>query len=415
MNATHFSNWQRRMENPFHLRKLSARLAWCGGNLSARDALSLQGFGFTRVCCLLKDFLMRSFSFLIFVLLTILCWGMYGPVLHEGQALLGEPGKLSRLKPFLCVGIAYFFIAVVFPLMKIPSEGSGQWTVSGSVLSFVAGAIGALGALGIILAFMFGGSPIFVMPLVFGCAPVINTLVTMIMGRSFGQASLAFFLGILVVAIGGAGVMYFKPTAKHAVATTSSAESEAQATTTSSEEPAAETAHKPDSKPATNLTMVVASIVLTALCWGAYGPILHKGQAKMGGSRLRPFLLVGLAYFVVAVALPLILQAFLPPDPGAWNMSGTLWSLIAGAIGAIGALGIIYAFNFGGKPIYVMPLVFGGAPVVNTLYATTAGQLFDQITLPFYISLFLVMVGAVVVLTCAPRPQPKQPPQPELT
>ena len=35
--------------------------------------------------------------------------------------------------------------------------------------------------------------------------------------------------------------------------------------------------------------------------------------------------------------------------------------------GAIGALGIILAFNFGGKPVYVMPLVFGGAPVITTL------------------------------------------------
>ena len=156
---------------------------------------------------------------------------------------------------------------------------------------------------------------------------------------------------------------------------------------------------------------MIASIALTALCWGSYGPVLHKGQAKMGGSRLRPFLFVGLAYFVIAVALPLLLQSYLPPDPGTWNFPGIAWSLAAGAAGAIGALGIIYAFNFGGKPIYIMPLVFGGAPVINTLTSTIADQTYNQLEWPFYISLFLVIAGAVTVLTTAPRGKPK--PQPE--
>ena len=360
---------------------------------------------------------MRSFSFLFFVLLTVLCWGVYGPALHQGQALLGEAGQLSRIRPFLCVGIAYFFVAVVFPLIKIPSEASGNWAIRGVLLSFFAGTIGALGALGIILAFMFGGSPIFVMPLVFGCAPVINTLVTMAMGRSFRQASLTFFLGILVVAIGGAGTMYFKPSTKHATPVETSKTESSDNTSTDDGGPDA-TASDGDEhngtdsakpKSPANLPLVIASIILTALCWGAYGPILHKGQAMMGGSRLRPFLLVGLAYFVVAVILPMVLQPLLPPDPGGWNTAGTIWSLVAGAIGAIGALGIIYAFNFGGKPIYVMPLVFGGAPVVNTLYSITSKNLFDEVTPQFYVCLSLVVLGAVVVLTCAPRPKPKPP------
>ncbi len=34
--------------------------------------------------------------------------------------------------------------------------------------------------------------------------------------------------------------------------------------------------------------------------------------------------------------------------------------------GALGALGIILAINFGGNPIYVAPLVFGSAPVINS-------------------------------------------------
>lgn len=406
---------------------------------------------------------MRGFSFLFFVALTILMWGIYGPVLHVGQEALGDGERLSRWNPFICVGVAYFLIAVVYPVFMIPRETQGKWSPSGIFWSFFAGTIGAIGALGIILAFIFGGSPVFIMPLVFGFAPVINTVVTMSMSRTIRQASTVFYLGVLVVAIGGAGVMVFKP--KPPVKTTMAVNTVQEESTTQQEatkdqeatenpttppasdpkEPEKTTTEDNPTKDATangksdegnageptppdavpqanptddisetvkpkterNLFWMICSIALTALCWGSYGPVLHKGQAKMGGSRLRPFLFVGLAYFVIAVALPLMLQNYLPPDPGQWNLNGILWSLAAGAAGAVGALGIIYAFNFGGKPIYIMPLVFGGAPVVNTLTSTIADQTYNQLEWPFYISLFLVIAGAVTVLTTAPRGKPK--------
>lgn len=360
---------------------------------------------------------MRGFTFLLFVVLTILSWGIYGPVLHEGQEALGDGVKLARWTPFICVGVAYFIIAVVYPLIMIPKEAKGNWSPSGAFWSFFAGAVGAIGALGIILAFMFGGTPVFIMPLVFGFAPVINTIVTMLMARTIKQASLVFYLGVLVVAIGGAGVMFFKPKppAKTAMIVNTNQEEEATGETSSEvkTDSASELASGDDEKDQGNFLWMVGSVVLTALCWGAYGPVLHKGQAKMGGSRLRPFLFVGLAYFAIAVALPLVLQSVLPPDPGELNTTGIVWSLAAGAAGAIGALGIIYAFHFGGKPLFIMPLVFGGAPVVNTMTSTIASQSLGQLTYPFYFSLFLVIAGAVTVLTNAPRNKPK--PQPEIT
>src|SRR5262249_2838835 len=118
-------------------------------------------------------------------------------------------------------------------------------------------------------------------------------------------------------------------------------------------------------------------VAFTALCWGTYGPVLHKGQAAMAGSRLRPFLCVGLAYVLVAVLIPFALLG--PEARGGWPVehpTGILFSLAGGAAGALGALGIILAFNFGGKPVYVMPLVFGGAPVVGTIIglAMTASE-----------------------------------------
>ncbi len=160
---------------------------------------------------------------------------------------------------------------------------------------------------------------------------------------------------------------------------------------------------------AKELFAIVGAITLTACCWGCYGPVLHRGQSAMGGSRLRPLLCVGLAYFLIAVIVPsLVLLSW--QEPGGWTWGGSVWSLVAGTAGAVGALGIIMAFNYGGRPIYVMPLVFGGAPIINTITSVLPpalrGQDISDIGPWFYLSLLLVAAGAVIVLLFAPRPRP---------
>ena len=378
---------------------------------------------------------MRSFGFLAFVFITFICWGIYGPVLHQGQDGMGVPGQKSSLRPFVCVGIAYFLIAVLYPAIVLVTKGEkGHWTLFGFIWSFIAGAVGAVGALGIIMAFKLGGKPVYVMPLVFGFAPVVNTIVTGLMSRTIKQASLLFYLGVLIVAVGAAGVMYFKPTGKIKKAELESnlfllhAETENSEDDSSEEEKLsaeenkglpteAKSSDKTNSDKNDNYFWVFASVAATALCWGAYGPVLHSGQAQMGGSRLRPFLCVGLAYFAIAVVIPFFLMGrFNEPGPESsiWFNSGMSWSLLAGAAGAIGALGIIYAFNFGGKPIFVMPLVFGIAPVVNTFTEIVTKSLYESIPLTFYLSLTLVILGAIMVLICAPRGK-KPVPQKEIS
>lgn len=341
---------------------------------------------------------------------------------------MGEPLQPSSLRPFICVGMAYFLIAVVVPIAWLKSRGEkGKWTLPGLVWSLAAGAAGAIGALGITLAFKSRGNPVYVMPLVFGLAPVVNTFVTMLMTRTIKEAGPVFFAGVIVVALGGAGVMFFKPVAKNvSVEHESSDESKIAVTLmqTASDKkerwPAegyisVEKLRELDSgKPyklylkkqpltANQKLMVFLSIAVTALCWGSYGPVLHKGQLKMAGSRLRPLLCVGLAYFGIAVVIPFILLNGGMDEAGAWNFGGVTWSLIAGAAGAIGALGIIMAFNFGGKPIFVMPLVFGVAPVVNTFITVTSEGTGSQLSVPFFVSLLLVIAGAVTVLLFAPK------------
>jgi hypothetical protein len=137
--------------------------------------------------------------------------------------------------------------------------------------------------------------------------------------------------------------------------------------------------------------------------------MLHIGQAKMKGSRLRPFLCVGIAYFLIAVLIPLALIYSRASDQGNWTVTGMTWSFVAGIAGAIGALGVILAFNAGGKPFYVMPLIFGFAPVINTFISLTERGMWGQVQPLFWVSLLVVITGAVTVLITAPKPATKQP------
>ena len=365
-----------------------------------------------------------------FIGLTILCWGMYGPTMHAGQGAM----EGASLRPFICVGFAYFLIAVVVPMaiLKTRDDG-GRWTRAGVTWSLFAGALGAMGALGIIMAFKFRGNPVFVMPLVFGLAPVVNTFVTMFLSKTYKDAGPLFFLGLVLVAIGAAGVLFFKPAAKNVridehengaiVVTLTEVHGGARETHSWEARNLRDLRENPElsrayalynrKKPLdfSEFLMILLSVAMTALCWGSYGPTLHKGQAHSGGSRLRPFVCVGMAYFAMAVVIPLlVLGAW--NEPGSWTPSGIFWSLGAGAVGAIGALGVIMAFNSGGKPIFVMPFVFGGAPVMNTFVTIVGEGTFSQITPSFLVALAMVIAGAVTALVFVPKGPPPGAPAP---
>jgi hypothetical protein len=58
----------------------------------------------------------------------------------------------------------------------------------------------------------------------------------------------------------------------------------------------------------------------------------------------------------------------------------------------------------------VMPLVFGGAPVVNTFVSVTQAGQWGQLHAMFYAGLIVVVAGAVTVLIFAPKPAPHHPP-----
>jgi hypothetical protein len=139
-----------------------------------------------------------------------------------------------------------------------------------------------------------------------------------------------------------------------------------------------------------------------ALCWGVYGPALHKGQTLLGNP-LKALFCVGVAYMLIGVLVPVLGLGGI----SGFNSGGSIWSGIGGALGALGAVCIIWAFKAGGLPNYVMPLVFGGAPVINTFVSilTTPGASFSGASPFFYAGLIVVAVGAVVVLVFAPKPK----------
>ena len=148
-------------------------------------------------------------SWVVFVAGAVLSWGLYGASLHRGQVLLGNP-----LKALLCVGIAYMLIAVLVPVGALASQGELRgFSTSGAITATVAGAHGALGAVCIIYAFRAGGTPLYVMPLVFGGAPLVNVLTAMVMHPPKGGVNPMLYVGFLLASIGAGMVLYFRPAA----------------------------------------------------------------------------------------------------------------------------------------------------------------------------------------------------------
>ena len=140
----------------------------------------------------------------LFALGAALSWGVYGPALHKGQTILGNP-----LKALFCVGVAYFLIGILVPLFGL--GGLGGFNTTGAIWSGVGGALGAIGAVCIIWAFKVGGLPAYVMPLVFCGAPVINVIVSMSTHPPKNAANPLLYVGFLLVVAGAGMVLYFKP------------------------------------------------------------------------------------------------------------------------------------------------------------------------------------------------------------
>ena len=147
-------------------------------------------------------------TWLIFALGTVCCWGAYGTAIHKSNVLLGH-----GMKTVLLVGVAYFFLAVLIPGIYIMSKQTIDWSfpTKGMMFGLLAGSLGAIGAICVIYSMKSGGNPQYVMPIIFGCAPLVNVIVSAIAHPPKDSPSVFFFLGVIVLASGAGMVLYFQP------------------------------------------------------------------------------------------------------------------------------------------------------------------------------------------------------------
>src|SRR5438552_9430365 len=122
---------------------------------------------------------------LVYAALAGICWGTYVPFVQQGIQGLGR----NALASFLCVGVAYFLIAVLYPVgMFVSGEKTPDWNLYGISMATLAGVAGALGALCVILANRaavdaYGPAQaanyrLYIGPVIFALAPVLNAVVS---------------------------------------------------------------------------------------------------------------------------------------------------------------------------------------------------------------------------------------------
>lgn len=176
-----------------------------------------------------------KYLWLIYVALAGLAWGTYVPIIFYGGSELGGKAN-SRLMAILCVGVAYFVIGVLVPLMLFFS-GQFDWPEmkgTGLVFSSLAGVAGALGAICVVFASQAAVGAareaelpvptfrVFIAPLIFGLAPIINVLVSTIWHPRAGEPlhfeldlpGWKLWAGIVMVGMGAALVLYSKEEAE---------------------------------------------------------------------------------------------------------------------------------------------------------------------------------------------------------
>ena len=149
-----------------------------------------------------------GWAWLGFALMTMVSWGTYGVFLHTGQMAMGDPVN-GRYKAFLFVGIAYFFVAVLAPLLVLRLNGA-TWSFPAKGLTWSLTA----GACFVLMAFGAKGTPTVVMSIVFAGAPIVNAFTAYAFHPPVGglaNVRWQFVLGIILAATGGALVALYKP------------------------------------------------------------------------------------------------------------------------------------------------------------------------------------------------------------
>jgi drug/metabolite transporter (DMT)-like permease len=179
-------------------------------------------------------------------------------------------------------------------------------------------------------------------------------------------------------------------------------------------------------------------VIIAGLAWGTYVPIVFYGGIELTpstqgiGGRLASILCVGIAYFVLAVIIPVALiytgDNSTKPD---WKTTGLVFSGLAGVMGAVGAICVIFAskaavdaakaegLNIASYRMYIAPCIFCLAPIVNTLLSSfwhpaKGGNWANfHLEMPgwkMWLGIFLAAVGTFLVLMSKEEAEAKKGP-----
>jgi len=148
-----------------------------------------------------------------------------------------------------------------------------------------------------------------------------------------------------------------------------------------------------------------------ALCWGMYGPTLANARspAREWGP-FKPYLFIGVAYLAIAIVGGAIMMKLAYND--SFDYSGKYfpamkWGFLAGCLGALGALGLTFALTkAGGRPAYVMPIVFGGAVTVNAIAAYVNLHAGETVNPLMWLGMALVAIGICLTAGFTPHAHP---------
>jgi hypothetical protein len=162
-----------------------------------------------------------------------------------------------------------------------------------------------------------------------------------------------------------------------------------------------------------------------ALFWGAYVPTIFYGQMGFGAANpnrsMKAFLFIGLAYFLLAIIVPGVwLMSHPSPKDTGWPMGGMVLSTIAGALGAAGALCVVFSLRAAAMDnlknmILVAPIVFAGAPIVNVLISYIIDAFKGKAEAPspmFAVGLLMAAAGVAIVLLFNPAAHAAPPAKP---
>lgn len=158
----------------------------------------------------------------------------------------------------------------------------------------------------------------------------------------------------------------------------------------------------------------VLCAICVAICWGLYGPTLTNARSpNREWGPFKPYLFIGVAYLVIAIVGGAIMMKFAFNDN--FDYSGKYipamkWGFLAGCLGAMGALALTFALTkAGGKPAYVMPIVFGGAVTVNAIAAYFSLHAGETVNPLMWVGMVLVAVGICLTAGFTPHGHPAKP------